>query len=255
MSIASEIQRLQNDSSAIAQAIAAKGVTVPSGSGYDDYASLIGSIETGGGGSPLPYTPLEYIETDGTAYINSGVIAKEPMIFDLKIKLNASAPNGEIYVGVGNVDGNANTLNGLWRSSTYPGRIGYGYYYLYSSILTPSSLDNPICVSTCLRSGTCNMGYKVEGGTSYTSATKSITRAVVTSLPLYIFATNLGGSVAGRATSGTRIYYIKICCGSSFPMVAFDGIPVLYNGEYGLWDRVTNSFFGNAAGSGSFTGA
>ena len=46
MSVASEITRLQNDSAAIASAIAAKGVTVPSGSGYDDYATLIGSITT-----------------------------------------------------------------------------------------------------------------------------------------------------------------------------------------------------------------
>lgn len=49
MSIADQILRLQNDSTAIASAIAAKGVTVPSGSGYDDYASLIASIDTSGG--------------------------------------------------------------------------------------------------------------------------------------------------------------------------------------------------------------
>lgn len=49
MSIASEISRLRSDSSAIASAIAAKGVTVPSGSGFDDFASLIGQIAGGGG--------------------------------------------------------------------------------------------------------------------------------------------------------------------------------------------------------------
>ena len=48
MSIASEIQRLQQDSADIASAIAAKGVTVPSGSGYDDYAGLISSISVSG---------------------------------------------------------------------------------------------------------------------------------------------------------------------------------------------------------------
>ena len=52
MSIASEITRLQQDSASIAAAIAAKGVTVPSGSGYDDYASLIASIPSGGGTDP-----------------------------------------------------------------------------------------------------------------------------------------------------------------------------------------------------------
>lgn len=53
MSIASEISRLQSDSAAIKSAIQAKGVTVPSGSGFDDYASLIASIPTGGGSSRL----------------------------------------------------------------------------------------------------------------------------------------------------------------------------------------------------------
>ena len=53
MSIASEITRLQNDSSAIATAIAAKGITVPSGSGYDDYAGLIEQISGGGGGGTV----------------------------------------------------------------------------------------------------------------------------------------------------------------------------------------------------------
>lgn len=48
MSIATEITRLQNDSTAIAAAIEAQGVTVPSGSGFDDYATLIASIEGGG---------------------------------------------------------------------------------------------------------------------------------------------------------------------------------------------------------------
>ena len=52
MSIASEITRLQNDSAAIASAIAAKGVTVPSGSGFDDYAGLIANISASGESVP-----------------------------------------------------------------------------------------------------------------------------------------------------------------------------------------------------------
>lgn len=255
MSIASEIQRLQTDSAAIASAISAKGVTVPSGSGYDEYASLIASIpQDGGGGSSLPYTPLEYIETDGEAYINSGVIAKEPMIFDMKVKMNASS-NGEIVVGVGYTDGANTTLQGLYRSSGHLDKIGYGYYYMYSSILTPSSFNNPLHINTCLRNGNCVMGYKADGGSSFISTTNSRTRAVTTTLPLYIFATNDQGVASAKCPSGTRIYHMKICCGSSFPMVAFDGVPALYNGEYGLWDRVSNTFFGNAADSGAFTGA
>lgn len=256
MSIATAISALQSASSNIASAIAAKGVTVPSGSGFDDYASLIASIpQEGGGGSPLPYTPLEYIETDGTAYINSGVVAKATMSFDLKVKMNSSISNSEIFVGVGSTDGASGTLNGLWRSSNNQGKIGYGYYYIYSGILTPSSFTNPFEVSTRLLKGSCVMGIKEQGSSSYTSASNNRTSTVSSSQSLYIFATNAGGSPSYMTSAGSRIYYIRIISGGSLPNLAFDGVPALYNGEYGLWDRVSNTFFGNAASSGAFTGA
>ena len=256
MSIADEILRLQGDSTAIASAIAAKGVTVPSGSGYDDYATLIASIQTGGGGgNPLPYTPLEYIQTDGTAYINSGVVAKATMSFDLKVKMNSSISSAEVFVGVGSTDGASGTLNGLYRSSANSSKIGYGYYYFYSGILTPTSFTNPFEVSTRLLKGSCVMGIKESGSSSYTSTSNNRTNTVSSSSPLFIFATNVSGSPSMKASSGSRIYYIRIISGGSLPNLAFDGVPALYNGEYGLWDRVSNTFFGNAAGSGSFTGA
>ena len=50
MSISSEISRISGNISDALTAIAAKGVTVPAGSNSDDLATLIGSIQTGGGG-------------------------------------------------------------------------------------------------------------------------------------------------------------------------------------------------------------
>ena len=49
MSISSEITRISNAKTAIAQSIANKGVTVPSGTKIDGMATLIDSIQTGGG--------------------------------------------------------------------------------------------------------------------------------------------------------------------------------------------------------------
>ena len=49
MSISSEITRISGNVSAALTAIANKGVTVPSGSNSDDLATLIASIQTGGG--------------------------------------------------------------------------------------------------------------------------------------------------------------------------------------------------------------
>ena len=48
MSISSEITRISNAKAAIAESIANKGVTVPSGTKIDGMAALIDSIQTGG---------------------------------------------------------------------------------------------------------------------------------------------------------------------------------------------------------------
>ena len=49
MSIASEIERLQNAKSALKTAIEGKGVTVPASTKLDGYSVLVDSIEQGGG--------------------------------------------------------------------------------------------------------------------------------------------------------------------------------------------------------------
>lgn len=64
MSIASELQRLQQAKADIIEAIEAQGVTVPEGSTLDELAELIDEIEGGGGGFPYPDPPV----TDMTAY-------------------------------------------------------------------------------------------------------------------------------------------------------------------------------------------
>ena len=52
MSISSEITRISNAKTAIAESIANKGVTVPSGTKIDGMATLIDSIQTGGAVQP-----------------------------------------------------------------------------------------------------------------------------------------------------------------------------------------------------------
>ena len=49
MSIATQIQYLQQDKTDIANAITAKGGTVNSGDGFDDFANDIATIPSGGG--------------------------------------------------------------------------------------------------------------------------------------------------------------------------------------------------------------
>lgn len=82
MSIASELTRIQNAKSAIANSIKNKGVTVPATTKLDGMAALIGQIQQGGsietfhgviaragtgGGGTIYYTSRE--GTAGTAYL------------------------------------------------------------------------------------------------------------------------------------------------------------------------------------------
>ena len=53
MSVATEIQRLQQAKSALATSIGNKGVTVPAATKIDGYAALVDQISTGGGASNI----------------------------------------------------------------------------------------------------------------------------------------------------------------------------------------------------------
>lgn len=69
MSIQSEITRLSGNVTAALAAIAAKGVTVPSGSNSDDLADLIALIDGGGGGGGEPTSVEVLLEQDEDGYL------------------------------------------------------------------------------------------------------------------------------------------------------------------------------------------
>lgn len=86
MSIATEITRLTNAKAAIKTAIEAKGVTVPSSTTLDGYATLIGNIPTGGGGATLTPTAGDYpvvsngsLGGGGSALASTGVSVTIPV--------------------------------------------------------------------------------------------------------------------------------------------------------------------------------
>lgn len=66
--------------------------------------------------------------------------------------------------------------------------------------------------------------------------------------PMYLFARNIANSTVDLY-SKMRLYSCKIYDNG---VLVRDYIPFRYNGEVGLWDRVSNTFYGNS-GSGVFT--
>ena len=90
MSISSEITRISGNVSDALTAIGAKGVTVPTGSNSDDLATLIGSIQTGGGSSVQ--TKTGSVTGDGTITL-SIPCDFEPDLIYIYGDMSASASN------------------------------------------------------------------------------------------------------------------------------------------------------------------
>lgn len=81
MSVQSEITRLQNAKAAIKAAIEGKGVTVPEATLLDGMASLIESIEAGGGSSTKDF----YFGTITISYLTENMIVAWPNIPDVLV--------------------------------------------------------------------------------------------------------------------------------------------------------------------------
>ena len=212
-------------------------------------------------GGNLPYTPVEYIETDGVAYINTNITGTPNKSAEIKI---LPVIGDTIYLGSwgSSADGEAKKFV-MFRfamfSSDSSYRIGFGYYYSVLNTNCPSVTNSvlngtPFVAKASLKSGTQIVSVKEQGASEFTSYSRSYTRAVSSSLKMFLLALNNNGSVSQVARDGTRLYYCKIYSDADYSTLVFDGIPCYYNGAYGLWDRITDSFFGNAAGSGAFTG-
>lgn len=88
MSIQTEITRISGNVSDALDAIAAKGVTIPSGSNSDDMATLIGQISTG--------TPVN-VEGNRTAYVGGGVTVVTPSSgYDAMAKVTTVVQSGTL---------------------------------------------------------------------------------------------------------------------------------------------------------------
>lgn len=209
------------------------------------------------GGGTLPYTPVAYIQTDGVAYIDTNIKGNTPKSSELKLA-PVMASTFATHLG-SRLGDNRHLLVCQWGNSgyAYDNYITYSYYNgTNQGISMATSITNytPLIVRTKLNSNEQYFGIKQQGESQFTEVTASFAHSVSTNLNMYLFARNQDGSASQNSPSGTRVYYCKIYSDVSFSTLVFDGVPCVYNNAYGLWDKVSNSFFGNAAGSGAFSG-
>lgn len=209
------------------------------------------------GGEPAVPTFVDYIETDGVAYINTEILGNDNRSAEIKFLPTLKA--GQIILGTTNgQDGNAKTYVLFQIGSS--GTLFFSHYYVYqsSSPSIENSINNatPFVAKVAFKRSSQVLQVKQEGESSFTSFSKTNSSTVTTGNPMYLFA-NYRESEQGATThcnTGSRVYYCKIYSDNTYTTLVRDYVPCIYQGEYGLWDNVSDSFFGNAAGSGAFTG-
>ena len=230
MSIASEITRLQTAKSDLATSIANKGVTVPASATLDDYAALVDSIQTGGGGSILPYdAEIEYLQSTGTQWIDTGVTVggTNNIIVELKVAQTVDTTAVSFYF--------TQHLSGSNHFAVYVNASNkYACIYKGKWAASTTSTDRSVYVINY------DNGKLYKDGTLLVTA--SSTTSVTTSKTLSLFSDH------GSDSNKFKLYYFKLM---SNHVTVLDMIPVRVGQVGYMYDRVSKTLFGNA-GTDSF---
>lgn len=189
-----------------------------------------GSVHTIPRGLPTGYTRLEYIQANGSQYIDTGI--KETNDTAVSCKFFVSSASGDYLYGSQQNESSMG-YNGLYRNNTLE--------YNYKEI---SFTEN----------STIEMTQEVSGSTNNITINGNKYSATIGTAPnasILIFATRYKSSVGGvRKYAGTaRLYAFKI---KQAGELAFDAVPCINaSGSVGLYDLVGRQFYGNA-GTGVF---
>lgn len=183
---------------------------------------------------PDGYTQVEYIQSSGTQYINTGFKPNQDTraVMDAQI-LKDPGTSVAIYFGV-RWDGGFFEL--------YKAGSGANLTFLYNTTYSQAfTVDYTLRRTVEINKNTAT----VDGVTkSYTAGTFQ------SSLPLFLCADNEYGAV--KSHTAMRLYSCQIYDSGT---LVRDFVPCKNaSGAFGLYDRVGDQFYGNA-GTGSFTGA
>ena len=182
---------------------------------------------------PLPegYTELEYIQSSGTQYIDTGFKPNQDTRVEIACVFNAQATASWLFGARAGTY--VNTFNFLTNSGDYRSDYGNGVGGTPFSLQSGEFHLDKNGPATYINSVLKDQGAQQEFTSSYN---------------LYLFANNNSGNVQGRCAA--RIFSAMIYDGEN-PVRDF--IPCKSpSGEIGFYDIVTAEFYGNA-GSGVFT--
>ena len=185
---------------------------------------------------PDGYTQLEYIESTGTQYINTGIILKQNYIVDLKAYLSAQSATASLF---GADDNSSRRFLVLFDANNLMSAIFCADSWTKETTFTPNQFADIRYSLESTQSLTIN-------GVSYGSKNNTVYDATY---PMYLFAGNRNGSTICLAKM--KCYRFTISLSGSEAINDF--IPAKRNSDsaIGLYDIVSGTFFENA-GTGEF---
>ena len=204
------------------------------GKNLKDYKIYGNSVQ---GKLPDTYQQVEYIESTGTQYIDTGInVNTTTSRYETKINPNLVSDTRGIFGTRNHISSNLSSMNvfiinGVFRLDWLTGAGNYNVNNISSNTEYTISITRGLATIN-------NVDYTSEETTSVNSP-----------YTFYIGNFNNAGSAYSNGFSG-KIYYSKLYNNN---ILVFDGIPCYRksDNEIGMYDLVTNTFFTNA-GTGTF---
>ena len=176
-------------------------------------------------GQVPPYdTEVEYLESTGTQYIDTGITPHQDIAVEIKWK-NPTSQNNKFLFG-----------GGTSNSDCIRAYIGNSAFWRFGGGSVSINTQN-----TIVRTATMDSAMVTINGTDYNYSGTVGTFSSSTSIKIFTGAN-------ATATIEARIYYFKIFVNG---VLALDLIPVRIGQVGYMYDRVNGQIFGNA-GTGDF---
>ena len=208
-------------------------------------------------GEEKPACYVDYVETDGQQFIDTGVIGKAAITAEFKETSFESRGDEQCFLGAYGTGDNPRFY--LWYHAWgYTAGIGYGVYWrpvtndvtaIASSSSDPNAYKLPKNTTTHGRvefAAGSQKFYTIDDatGTEKLWSSRNLSANVDTDRTMYLFAKNDGAALSAQYLAESRFYYLKIWQGDSDGnnmRLVRDFRPVrLTNGLVVLWDFANN---------------